>query len=607
MINIETWRKCWALLDAHEQRNAWITLAVIILGALSSALMVGSVLPFLMVLSDPGQIARVPALAWAYEVFGFISDYAFLIAMGLASFAVIVLSSLIQIAKTYVVARFAVMRIHSISHRLMIAYLRQPYEFFLNRHTGEMSTRVLAESQELVNQFLRPAAELIASIFTVIAIVGVLLWVEPLVAVASFTVLGGLYGAIYAFSRHVLKRYGYARAEANSDRYRVANEALGGIKDIKLLGREASYAARFAIPSNRMARALVGVQVLSQVPQLTLQAVAFGGVILLCLILMDPQGLASGAALGSLLPTLGVFAFAGQRLMPELSKLYQSLAQIQAGAAAVKLVHDDLINKAGSGSLPSAIPSALGLNKRLEFVDVSYRYPNAELAGLKGVTLDFKAGERIGIVGSTGAGKTTLADLVLGLLQPSKGLIVADGTPITEANLRAWQQSVGYVPQDIFLTDASISENIALGELPQEIDEARVRRAAEIARIDAFILEELPDGYATTIGERGVRLSGGQRQRIGIARALYHDADLIVFDEATSALDNLTEREVMTAVDALPGDKTVLMIAHRLSTVKHCDRIVVLDKGRVVDCDTWDWLMANSATFQSIAQPHDAA
>ena len=240
-------------------------------------------------------------------------------------------------------------------------------------------------------------------------------------------------------------------------------------------------------------------------------------------------------------------------------------------------------------------------------MDVSYRYPNAELAGLTGVTLDFKAGERIGIVGSTGAGKTTLADLVLGLLQPSKGLIVADGTPITEANLRAWQQSVGYVPQDIFLTDASISENIALGEPPQEIDEARVRRAAEIARIDAFILEELPDGYATTIGERGVRLSGGQRQRIGIARALYHDADLIVFDEATSALDNLTEREVMTAIDALPGDKTVLMIAHRLSTVKHCDRIVVLDKGRVVDCDTWDWLMANSATFQSIAQPHDAA
>ena len=197
------------------------------------------------------------------------------------------------------------------------------------------------------------------------------------------------------------------------------------------------------------------------------------------------------------------------------------------------------------------------------------------------------------MAGAPGAGKTTLADLVLGLLQPSKGLIVADGTPITEANLRAWQQSVGYVPQDIFLTDASISENIALGEPPQEIDEARVRRAAEIARIDAFILEELPDGYATTIGERGVRLSGGQRQRIGIARALYHDADLIVFDEATSALDNLTEREVMTAIDALPGDKTVLMIAHRLSTIRNADKIVVLQEGAVAEQGTHDELLAN--------------
>ena len=607
MINLDTWRKGWALLDARERRNAWITLAVVILGALSSALMVGSVLPFLMVLSDPGQIARVPALTWAYEVFGFTSDYAFLIAMGLACFAFIVLSSLIQVAKTYAVARFALMRVHSISHRLMIAYLRQPYAFFLNRHTGEMSTRVLAETQEVVNGFLRPAAELIAATLSVIALVGLLLWVNPVVAAISFALLGGLYGVVYVLSRRALKQYGLVRAEANSDRYRIANEALGGIKDIKLLGREASYAARYAAPSYRMARALTSVQLISQIPQLTLQAVAFGGVILLCLILMDPQGLASGAALGGILPTLGLFAFAAQRLMPELSKLYSSIAKLQVGSAAVNIVHDDLIDKAGSGSLPSAIPSALGLNQRLELVDVSYRYPSAELAGLTGVTLDLKAGERIGIVGSTGAGKTTLADLVLGVLQPSKGLIVADGTPITEANLRAWQQSVGYVPQDIFLTDASISENIALGEPPQEIDEARVRRAAEIAQIDTFILEELPDGYATTIGERGVRLSGGQRQRIGIARALYHDADLIVFDEATSALDNLTEREVMTAIDALPGDKTVLMIAHRLSTVKHCDRIIVLDKGRVVDCDTWDRLMANSATFQSIAQPHDAA
>jgi ABC-type multidrug transport system fused ATPase/permease subunit len=291
--------------------------------------------------------------------------------------------------------------------------------------------------------------------------------------------------------------------------------------------------------------------------------------------------------------------------MPELQKLYQSLARIQAGGASVNAVYDDLVNQLNDGRLPLSIPTGLGLSDRIVLDNVSYRYPDAKLAGLNGISLDINAGERIGIVGSTGAGKTTLADMILGLLPPSEGRIIVDGAPITDENLRAWQQSVGYVPQDIFLTDANIYQNIALGVPMLEIDQPRVRRAAEIARIDDFIRNDLPDEYETAIGERGVRLSGGQRQRIGIARALYHEADLIVFDEATSALDNLTELEVMSAIDALPGDKTVLIIAHRLSTVKRCDRIIVMDKGRVVACDTWDTLMTSNSEFQKIANVNE--
>lgn len=602
MIDIETWKKAWALLDRHERRNAWITLAVVVLGALSSALMVGSVLPFLSVLSDPSRIERVPVLAWTYDFLGFESDYKFLVALGFVSFLIIFFTSLVQIAKTYVVSRFAMMRMHSISHRLLIAYLRQPYAFFLDRHTGDMGTRVLDESQKMVAQFLRPAAEMVAAVCTVIAIVSLLLWVNPLIAGVAFAVLGGMYGGVYLFTRRILKRLGYVRAVYNNDRFRIANEALGGIKDIKLLGRESSYAARYAKPSLRMARAVVVVQVLSQVPQFVMQAVAFGGVIVLSILLMEPHGLVSGEALGGILPLLGVFAFAGQRLMPELSKLYESLAMLQAGGAAVTTVHNDLMDKAGSGSLPRNITSPLGLRRSLELSKVSYCYPDAEIAGLTDVSLVINAGERIGIVGSSGAGKTTLADVILGLLRPNEGCIRVDETEITHENLRAWQQSLGYVPQDIFLIDASIFENIALGVPTEEINKDRVRRAAEIARIDAFITNELPDGYDTTIGERGVRLSGGQRQRLGIARALYCNADLIVFDEATSALDNLTEREVMAAIDALPDDKTVLMIAHRLSTIKHCDRIIVLDQGRLVGCDTWDVLMDENAVFRQLAQ-----
>lgn len=609
MIDFETWKKAWALLDGQERRNAWITLGVIVVGAFSAVFMVGSIMPFLAVLADPDRIRSVSALSWAYEWFGFTSDYAFLVVLGLVSFGVILAANGIQIAKTWVVARYTLMRTHSISYRLMVAYLRQPYEFFLNRHSGEMGTRILSEAGSAVQQFLRPAADLIASALTVLALLGFLIWIEPVIAIVALALLGGIYGAIFAFSRRLLGRLGRVRVEANSARFRIANEALGGIKDIKLLGREGAYAARFAVPSQRMARTQVTVQVIAQVPQFALQAVAFGGIILLCLALLDPARLAdgSGAALGDILPTLGVFAFAGQRLMPELSKLYRALATLQSGAAAVDIVYEDLVQKAGAGHLPRDLPKGLGLTRGLQLDAVFYRYPNAEAAGLRDITLDIRAGEKIGIVGSTGAGKTTLADVVLGLLAPTQGALRVDGVAVTADTLRAWQQSVGYVPQDIFLTDASVSENIALGVPPSEIDQPRVYEAARIAQLDAFIRADLPQGYDTHVGERGVRLSGGQRQRIGIARALYHAADLIVFDEATSALDNLTEREVMAAIDALPGDKTVLMIAHRLSTVRRCDRIVVLDRGQVVGCDSWDALMAGNAAFQRIARLGEAA
>jgi ABC-type multidrug transport system fused ATPase/permease subunit len=603
MIDLSAWKKVWALLEARERRNAWIVLATIIAGGMSSALMVGSVLPFLSVLAQPRNIETAPALNWAYNTFGFTSYYAFLVALGLASLVVIVIASAIQIVKTWAVARFAIMRMHSLSSRLMASYLRQPYEFFLNRHSGDMGTLILAETQQLVGQFLRPAAEAVASIFTIIAIIALLLWAEPLIAVLSFAVLSGSYSLTYWVSRLTLKRLGAVRAQANRARFRIANEALGGIKDLKLLGRERDYLARYDAPSYKMAQANTTVQVISMMPKFVLEAIAFSGIILLCLILMDPQNLTSGGGVGDVLPVLGLFAFAGQRLMPELSKLYQSLAQMQAGSAAVDIVYRDLILLADVAELPKTRPVGSGMREQLSLEAVSYHYPGASHAGVREITLTIAAGEKIGIVGGTGAGKTTLADLILGLLPPTSGRLMIDGVPVTKNNLRAWQQSVGYVPQDIFLTDASLSENIALGVPPKDINQTRVVEAAQIAQIDQFITSDLPEGYETKIGERGVRLSGGQRQRIGIARALYHDADLIVFDEATSALDNLTEREVMSAIDALPDGKTVMMIAHRLSTVKGCDRIVVMEGGRMVGFDTWGALITENLAFQRIAEP----
>jgi ATP-binding cassette, subfamily B, bacterial PglK len=594
-------KKAWALLDIKERRNAVKVLAVMIFGAFASAVMVGSVFPFLSVLSDPGMIDRVAVLSWTYAIGGFSSDYRFLVFLGLTAIGVIIVSNGILILQTWVVSRYTEMRTHAISRRLLAHYLAQPYEFFLGRHSGDMSTNILSEAEKVVQQFLRPLADLFSSTLTVLAVLVTLLLVDPVVASVSIGVFFLIYSGVTLLSRQFVKRMGQVRVTTNERRYRIAGEALGGVKDVKLLGREAAYLDRFSSPSAEMARANIGIAVLAQTPRYAIQIVAFGGIIVLCLALINPEGLKDREALGGVLPIIGLLAFAGQRLMPELQKLYTSLTMITASTATLDRIHKDLTS-GNNPQIDRSRPVPLGLEKSLELDAISYTYPNADRAGLSNLSLTIRAGERIGVVGASGAGKTTLADVVLGLLTPQSGTIHVDGAPITPETSRAWQRSVGYVPQDIFLTDASLSENIALGLAPGEIDQPKIERAAQIARLHNFVMSELPDGYATRIGERGVRLSGGQRQRIGIARALYHDADLIVFDEATSALDNLTEREVMAAMQDLPGDKTILIIAHRLSTVKVCDRIVVMDNGCVADMGTWGELLERNEAFRALAE-----
>ena len=605
MIKVGFLRRGWQLLEPRERRNALILLLIISLAALAAGAMVGSILPFLYVLSQPAIIHTSPLLRATYETLGFTSDFAFLVALGLGSLTVVLIAGLLQILRAWAVARFSTMRMHSLSRRLLAAYLAQPYEFFLGRHTGTLSTQILSEAQQVVTQFFRPAAEAVASVLTILAVVGLLLIVNPVVAFITFGAFGFAYGTVFALSRRVLVRAAKRRLAANRERFRITGEALGGVKYIKLSGHEPTYLARYDAPSLRFAHAQVIGQLLAEVPQYAMMSICFGGGIVFCLTLLDPEGVESGAALGGVLPLVGVFAAAAMRIMPELAKLYRSLTQIQGAGPAVNAIHTDL-SRPGDPA-PKNRPAPLRLTRDLVLEGITYRYPSSERAGIVDISLTVKAGEKIGIVGATGAGKTTLADVVLGLLAPQAGHMLVDGTPIGASNVRAWQRAVGYVPQDIFLTDASVAENIAIGERPETIDMARVEQAAAAARIHGFVAETMPDGYATRIGERGVRLSGGQRQRLGIARALYTNADLIMFDEATSALDTVTEREVMTAVDDLPGEKTLLMIAHRLSTLRVCDRIVLMRAGRVVAIGTWDEMLAGNEEFQEMAKTVEVA
>lgn len=601
MLSRKHLKMAWELLDRRERRNAFVLLMVVIIAGLSAAAMVGSILPFLTVLADPSLIEGGGLYSQIYEVLGFTSTYQYLIALGAASLSIIVVSNLLQILRAYVSFRFALGRFHSISCRLIEGYLAQQYEFFLHHHSSELSQRVLDESSQVIGNIVTPLINLAAAVFTVSAVVMLLLAVEPILTISAFGVLGCVYGLVIWFSRRYVRRIGVRRFRANTERYRIAVETFGGVKDIKLLGREVRYYRRFQTASSQLVSMDIQSNVISEAPHYVMQMITYGIIIALCLILLDPVQLEEGNSLAGVLPVLGFFALAGQRLMPELQRAFASMTRMQYGLVVLEQVHADLQRMRSVGGLQYEEVPAFKLTDNLRFSSVSYSYPNAEGAGLHDVSFEISRGEKIGIVGTTGAGKTTLADVALGLLRPSSGQFIVDGTLVNDDNIRSWQRSVGYVPQDIFLVDASIRENIALGLQSEDIDDAQICKAACMAQIDDFVRNDLPEGYDTTVGERGVRLSGGQKQRIGIARALYHDADLIVFDEATSALDNLTERDVMEAIDALPGNVTVLMIAHRLTTVQRCDRILVLDKGQVVGFDTWDGLMAENAAFRKIA------
>lgn len=597
-----TIRKILDLLTPRERKTGLLVLGMVLLMALIETAGVASVMPFLAVLGNPRVIETNEHLAALNQSLGFTSPQAFLMALGIASFSIVVFGALVKLATLYALHRWANMRRHSVSHRLLASYLRQPYEFFLNRNTADLSKTILSEVDELTEQVFRPGIQLIAYATTTLAVVLLLFLIDPVIAAIVILVVGGSYVLIYVGVRGVLERIGIDRADANRERFTAASEVLGGIKDIKVLGRENAYLSRFHGPSVRASRHKATTAVLALVPKYVIEAVGFGGVLALSVTLLATRG-----DLAGILPVLGVYAFAGYRLLPSAQQVFASLAKLRFGKAAVDVVHKDLVTKparVSTGPEHSGDHRSDGvrltIRDGIRLREVSYTYPGAQAPSLEDVDLFIPRHSSLGVVGTTGAGKTTFVDIVLGLLPPSHGEVLVDGCSIREIGIRRWQRTIGYVPQHIYLADASVAENIGLGVSPQELDQEQVVTAARAAQIHEFV-DGLVDGYNSMAGERGVRLSGGQRQRIGIARALYHNPELLVLDEATSALDARTEDLVMEAISALKGHKTLVVIAHRLRTVEGCDRILVLEEGKVRGLGSYSELDRSNDAFQRVA------
>jgi ABC-type bacteriocin/lantibiotic exporter with double-glycine peptidase domain len=385
---------------------------------------------------------------------------------------------------------------------------------------------------------------------------------------------------------------------ANQARFSAISEAFGATKELKVRGMENIHVHRFSVPAQIYASHQSSAQAIRQLPRFVMEALAFGGMILLMLLLMRRDG-----GLSTALPIITLYALASYRLMPALQQIYASLTLLRFAGPSLDALHNDLMSlkstKNGSESI-TMIP----IKQAITLDNIHYTYPNAAQAALKGISLTIPALYTVGLVGATGSGKTTLVDLMLGLLEAQQGSMKIDGKIIDKYYLRAWQLSIGYVPQQIYLADDTVAANIAFGTDPRDINQQAVERAAKIANLHDFVINKLPKGYQTTVGERGVRLSGGQRQRIGIARSLYHKPQVLILDEATSALDNLTEQAVMEALHNLGHDITVIIIAHRLSTVRECDIIFLLENGILKDQGTFDELTKVSTKFREMAALH---
>jgi ATP-binding cassette, subfamily B, bacterial PglK len=591
-----TINKLFSLFEPRERRRLGWVFGAMIVAAIAEVLGVASILPFMSLVMNPAMVHDHALISRVFEWFGFQRETDFLLALGIGVLALITLSNALAAFTTWLILRYIASSHYALSYSLLRRYVHAPYSYFLRRNTSELSKNILEEANTLMNGVILPLMQAFAKGTVALFILGFLVIVHPLLALSVTAVFGGAYGVIYFSVRGRQRRIGQERLRANAIRYKVAAESLGGIKDLKILGREDYFLARYAVPCKTYVRHSATNAMLGQLPRHALEVAAFGSILIMVLFL-----LADGSGATTVLPMVSLYAVAGYRLMPALQQIYHGISQVRFNGPILDNIHGDLAQLRAESIGPEPALQPQRNEEEHDHVimnDVTFRYSPDIRPALSGLSISIPRNQSVALVGQTGSGKSTAVDVILGLLRPEQGSV-----KIMESSAGSGARSpssVGYVPQNIFLSDDTIRRNIALGLPDNAIDESAVRRAATIAHLNDFVAQ-LPQGYDTVVGERGVRLSGGQRQRIGIARALYSDPEILILDEATSALDGVTEDAVMQAVRELAGRKTLLIIAHRLSTVRECHTIHVMVEGRIVTSGSYEDLLKDSDLFRRMA------
>jgi ABC-type multidrug transport system fused ATPase/permease subunit len=591
-------KKLRLLLNAREFKFFLLLMGVMVVHALLQVIGIASILPFMSLVANPDLVHTNEWLNRAYVLGGFENERSMLVATGVAVMVYMAFSNSFFTFVDWIKVKYSASITHRLGVRMTRAYISKPYEYYLTRHSIDFLKRVLHEVNTFSSQVIFNLLEFASKSLVSVVILLLLFAVDVTLATVVFLVLAGMYSVFFLVKRRMVESLGEERISQNRLRFRSLSELMNGLKEIQLYDARTHFYDRFAKSSESLSKVAPRIRLVTVVPRFIIETIAYGGILLITLYLLEYSG-----SIDEAIPMLSLYALAGYRLVPSLQQSYQSFTNLRHAWPVV----DDIIvdYEKASTMLEDFDPrpvARLPFTCHIEFEDVNFTYHGEDASVLNSISFKIARGSTVGFVGRTGSGKTTLIDILTGLLSPTSGRVMVDETPLTDENRGGWQKNVGYVTQELFLLSDTVAHNIAFGVPDEEIDMERVVEAAKLAEAHNFITELLPEGYDTSVGERGVRLSGGQRVRLGIARALYRRPSLIILDEATSALDGITERAIIDRLIQSTDNLTLVLIAHRLSTVKSCDDIFLIEEGVLASAGTFSDLLRNSDVFSEMQE-----
>jgi ATP-binding cassette, subfamily B, bacterial PglK len=599
---MKTFLELWRLLDRQQRRRLMLLQLLSLVMAASTLVGIAAILPFFTVLADPESISGSAALSAVYEHLGFGTQRSFMVMLGFGFVVILLLANLVNLFGSLAMSRFAFQVGDGFYVALFTEYLHRDYRFHVSTNSATLSRNVTHEAGRVVTGILQGGLVLITNLATIVFIVVSVVILNPWIAGLALAGLGTSYVLLYMLARGRLRRNGLIESRFAEERSQVVTESFGAIKEIIVLQGQRFFVDRFARSCRAISRSLVSTLAIAQTPRRVVECLVV--VVLVGIALLLSRG---GEGIRPWLPQLTFMVFAAYRLLPAAQLAFSSIVTIRVQRSAFENIAGDLRSARARNIALGPVPtdnSWLGMPRHeIRLRDVSFRYVADRPLAIQDISVRIAAGATIGIVGANGSGKTTLVDVITGLLVAESGTVEVDGRAVNDVNRSAWLAAIAYVPQRICLIDSTVSGNIALGVPADEIDRERVREAVRLSQLDECVAA-LPNGIDERLGEWGGRLSGGQRQRIAIARALYRNASVLILDEATDALDVFAEQDVMSAIEGLRGGRTIILVSHRLSSLRQCDLILELDKGALVRSGRWEELMQHSTRFRQAVGLH---